>query len=114
MLRAVTLLLMLASTHVFAETRCGWIDNPTPANYWITDSEATWIMSVQGGFQAQGLDELAYPDQKEYVKRNGNYGYWCGCVSVVSRRSDHHILKIMSSRAKKLRDCLQDPNLPNP
>jgi len=32
------------------ETRCGWFSNPTPANAWLWDREAEWIIGVQGGF----------------------------------------------------------------
>ncbi|MBL7685903.1 MAG: DUF4087 domain-containing protein, partial [Deltaproteobacteria bacterium] len=36
------------------ETRCGWIDNPTPANWDLTDRDRTWTIGVQGGVQAEG------------------------------------------------------------
>ena len=28
------------------QTRCGWIDNPTPANWWLTDGYGEWIIGV--------------------------------------------------------------------
>ena len=40
------------------ERRCGWFVNPTPSNYWLRDREATWILSAQGGYEAEGMDDL--------------------------------------------------------
>jgi len=37
-----------------SETRCGWFSNSTPANASVHDREAEWIISVQGGYQAEG------------------------------------------------------------
>lgn len=60
---AVCLILVLAclgsgqETSKF-ETRCGWLTNPTPANMWLQDRDAQWIIGMQGGYQLQG-DTLA-------------------------------------------------------
>ena len=97
-----------------AETRCGWINNPTPGNYWITDNAGDWIISSQGGYEATGA-ELTYPaDYSEnYVHTNGSYGYWCGCVSASTNTDDFKkIVEIFSSSALPLAQCLSDKNLP--
>jgi len=36
-----------------AQTRCGWYAMPTPGNLWLTDRDATWVITSQG--QALGL-----------------------------------------------------------
>ncbi|WP_413167911.1 DUF4087 domain-containing protein [Capilliphycus salinus ALCB114379] len=36
------------------ETRCGWLTNPTPANCYLKDTDGSWTLSVQGGYQASG------------------------------------------------------------
>jgi hypothetical protein len=95
------------------ETRCGWINNPTPANYTITDAERTWVIAVQGGYQAEGVDKIEYPSEDQYVDINGSYGYWCGCMKVETDTGDEIVEKIFSSKAKLLKDCLKDPNLPS-
>lgn len=44
------------------ETRCGWLENPSPANMWLIDRDDTWAISVQGapmGLDDKSLD-LAY------------------------------------------------------
>ncbi len=94
------------------ETRCGWLANPTPANWWITDSQATWIISVQGGFRAEGMDNIQEP--KEFVKVNGNYGYSCACMDVVSNRKQKRILSIQSVEQLPLRNCQTDKSLSRP
>jgi hypothetical protein len=51
-------LLFGAHTAAAAERRCGWLENPTPANLWLLDREAEWLLSAQGGYEAQGIDNL--------------------------------------------------------
>src|SRR5678815_3794432 len=36
------------------ETRCGWFENPTPANAWLVDKNGEWTIGIQGGYQADG------------------------------------------------------------
>lgn len=105
---------VLVSSSVFAkvETRCGWISNPTPANYWIVDADDLWVIGAQGGYQAEGED-LNYPESEDQmVYTNGNYGYWCGCIKGDFDKSNSLVLKVISSFPKTLKACLEDPNLP--
>ncbi|MBY0316151.1 MAG: DUF4087 domain-containing protein [Bdellovibrionales bacterium] len=95
-----------------AQTRCGWIQNPTPANNWITDKNATWYIGIQGGHQAEG--DLAYPPHDQYVYTNGNYGYWCGCITADFNKSNNYVTKIYSSLTKPLDACRLDPSLDEP
>src|SRR5215210_2248716 len=69
-----------ASGAVRAETRCGWFDNPTPANASLHDREDEWIIAVQGGHQAEG----DWPEfgPKQWVETNVHYGYGCACLTV--------------------------------
>lgn len=96
-----------------AETRCGWIENPTPGNYWIIDNAGLWVISTQGGQQATG--DLAYPTDyaNDYVASNGNYGYFCGCINATtdSRTNPHRVLTIHSASALPLAKCLNDKSL---
>src|SRR5690349_18304425 len=34
--------------------RCGWVDNPTPSNWWLVDRDGEWEIGLQGGYQAKG------------------------------------------------------------
>ncbi|HEX8293525.1 MAG TPA: DUF4087 domain-containing protein, partial [Pyrinomonadaceae bacterium] len=55
-----------------AETRCGWFSNPTPANASLHDRDDEWVISVQGGHQAEGDWPSFGP--KQWVETNGHYG----------------------------------------
>ena len=57
--------------------RCGWVDNPTPANWWLVDRDGEWTIGVQGGYQADG----DMPDfGSRWVETNGHHGYGCACM----------------------------------
>jgi uncharacterized protein YqjF (DUF2071 family) len=95
------------------ETRCGWLQNPTPGNSFLTDRHGTWIISAQGGYQAAGIDDnMPSINEREYVTTNGSYGYACACLRVVADRNQMRIVTIQSGRQLPLRTCRQDPNLP--
>lgn len=113
------------------ETRCGWFQNPTPGNAYLTDKDGTWMISSQSGMdqQAEGewpnIPQADDPEQFEndptWVHQNaGSYGYGCACMTVVTdaHKTDQYgnkrILKIISSEAKTLKDCRQDKNLKEP
>src|SRR5215211_2904219 len=69
------------------ETRCGWFSNPTPANASLYDRDREWIISVQGGYQAEG----DWPDfgPKQWIETNVHYGYGCACLQLQVNRSTH-------------------------
>lgn len=50
-----------------AKVRCGWFENPTPANAWLTDRDGDWIIPVQGGHQANG-DWPAFPRERRKIQ----------------------------------------------
>ena len=58
-----------------AEMRCGWLRNPTPANWWLEDSDGSWTIMTQGGNdEPQGMDMIPDISEHDYVATNGNYG----------------------------------------
>ncbi len=92
-----------------AETRCGWFENPTPANAWLVDADREWTISVQGGYQAEG----DWPEfsKSQWVKTNVNYGYGCACMRVTSDSSKGRIIRILTAYAKPLSACRKDKAL---
>lgn len=94
------------------ETRCGWLHNPTPGNWYLTDKDNRWIISLQGGYEAKGTDNLPTYNEKEYVKTNGYYGYGCACTDVVADSARSRISEIRGGESLPLSTCRQDPNLP--
>lgn len=94
-----------------AERRCGWIDNPTPANWWLTDRDGTWTFMIQGGYSAEGTEHIPSPLLGEYVETNGYYGYYCGCMDVDVHREAMQIRRIYAGEALRLSVCEEDPAL---
>jgi hypothetical protein len=88
------------------ETRCGWFSNPTPANASLYDRDDEWIISVQGGYEAEG-DWPIFGD-KQWVETNGHYGYGCACMSVTVDREKGRVIQIKSASARPLSTCRRD------
>ena len=86
---------IIAVPAIATETRCGWLYNPTPRNWYLIDKDGSWIISMQGGYEAQGMENLPTYNEKEYVKTNGYYGYGCACMDVAT---DSARLKISEIR----------------
>jgi Protein of unknown function (DUF4087) len=94
-----------------AERRCGWLANPTPANWWLTDRQGEWIISTQGGGEADGMDRIPdFPDRL-WIKTNGYHGYGCACMTVNTDRKTKRITNIMSATPRPLKQCRADRRL---
>lgn len=95
-----------------AVQRCGWFENPTPANAWLTDRDGEWIIGVQGGHQADGdWPEFA---RFRWVRSNGSYGYGCACMKVLADAATGRVSRIVSSRSRPLGICRNDRALKEP
>jgi hypothetical protein len=97
------------SSTAFAR-RCGWVDNPTPQNWWITDRDGEWEIGAQGGRQANG--DLPDFDGSEWVRTNGYHGYGCACLEVRVDVPSRAILEIRSATVIPLARCRADRALP--
>ena len=63
--------------------RCGWLLNPTPANWFFSDRDGEWLIGIQGGHQAIGLDDVPDLAGRHWVVTNEvGYGYGCACMTV--------------------------------
>lgn len=112
---ALPFVLLAAATPAQAvEKRCGWIVNPTPANWWLVDRDGQWTMSVQGGYQADGMEDLPDMSAKGWVRTNGYYGHGCGCMTVDTDRKGYRIRRIHSATPLPLKQCRADRKLPKP
>ena len=88
------------------EKRCGWFDNPTPANYSLYDKDGEWIIGIQGGYQ---VDDFDWPDfKKQWVATNNSYGYGCACFQMTVDAETSRALEIKSSYARPLSACRKD------
>ena len=113
-LLAVAACLLLPSLALAAEMRCGWLDNPTPRNWWLEDSEKTWTLMTQDPDRPEGPEGMELvPDltEGEFVEVNGSsYGYACVCMSVETD-GDERITKILSVRQLQIAQCNNDKAL---
>lgn len=110
-MKTIFLLIMsLMSTSAFAgaQTFCGWVDNPTPANIWMEDSFGSITISIQGGESASG--DLNISNIYQY---NGHYGAGCGCMKAELKvvNGERVATKILSSKELPLSACASDKNI---
>ncbi len=107
---------LLPLTSIAMEKRCGWLENPTPGNLWLTDRDATWTLSIQGiGFVADEdsmINNMPTIKDDEFVRTNaGSYGFSCVCLDVDTDKANAHITKVYGGQQLLLKQCLQDPDL---
>ncbi|HYI40820.1 MAG TPA: DUF4087 domain-containing protein [Allosphingosinicella sp.] len=93
--------------------RCGWLSNPTPANWWLTDSEGQWILGTQGSEQAPGMDDMPDMSTAGWVETNGYYGYGCACMTITAD-GDGRVTLVADAQPKPLKQCRADRKLPKP
>lgn len=107
-------LFALSFSSMGSELRCGWLQNPSPANQWLSDKDGTWDISIQGRFTSSGIETLKdFPD-KEFVKTNGSYGYGCACIRADVDLDKKEVMKIYSSKILPLSRCQGDRALSEP
>ena len=94
--------------------RCGWLHNPTPANWWLIDRDGQWVLGSQGSEQAPGMDEMPDMSAAEWVETNGSYGYGCACMDIVADPATGQVLRVSGAAAKPLAQCRRDKALPDP
>lgn len=106
----VTLSVALAQA---AENRCGWVNNPTPGNWWLTDADGQWTIMTQGSYEAGGMENIGDISAGDYVATNGNYGYACGCMRV-DTDGQGAVTQIYSFRQRPIGKCENDGALSSP
>lgn len=104
--------ILAAAAPASTERRCGWLHNPTPANWWLVDRDGEWLIGAQGGYQARGMDEMPDMTTAGWVETNGHYGYGCACMDVTTDARSRRVTRIASAQPLPLRQCRQDPALP--
>jgi hypothetical protein len=93
--------------------RCGWLSNPTPANWWLTDADGQWILGTQGADQAPGMDEMPDMSTAGWVETNGSYGYGCACMTITAD-GEGKVTRIADASPRPLKQCRADRKLPKP
>jgi len=89
--------------------RCGWVDNPTPANWWLVDRDGEWEISVQGGYEAAG----EMPDfGANWVETNGHHGYGCACMDLTVDEAGSRVIAYRQVTVLPIDRCQKDERLP--
>lgn len=106
---------VLAAPNPPGEMRCGWLQNPSPGNWWLFDSAGEWTVATQGGFQASGLDTVPDLTERDWVVTNGSsYGYGCACLRVQTDPKERRITRIHTVKQQPIKICAADKKLPRP
>ncbi|WP_105507794.1 DUF4087 domain-containing protein [Paraburkholderia sp. BL21I4N1] len=120
LVRAFLVCISIASwgTHAAAgtrENRCGWLQNPTPANWWLDDKDGSWTLSVMGDRPVPGLDDLPDMTSGDWVVTNaGGHGYGCACIDMDVDRGARKVIRLYSAKVLPLKRCKTDRSLPSP
>jgi hypothetical protein len=96
------------------EKRCGWLVNPTPGNFELIDRAGAWLLSSQGGYQADGMDDMPDMSVAGWVSTNGSYGHGCACLKVVTNKRTKEVTRLLASEPLPLSRCKADRTLPKP
>ena len=113
-LAVLALLLAGSALGAGAETRCGWLENPTPGNYSLRDRAAEWELAAQGGYAADGMDAIPDMTTRGWVATNGSYGYGCACLDVAVDPAAKRVTRLLAARPMPLGTCRADRSLPRP
>ncbi|MBR0649032.1 DUF4087 domain-containing protein [Roseomonas terrae] len=97
------------------ERRCGWLANPSPANWWLRDRDGEWVLSVQGVGRepVPGLDSLPDMTTLGWVETNGPHGYGCACL-ILDTAPGGRVVRILSGEPLPMQRCRADRTLPPP
>jgi hypothetical protein len=92
-----------------AVKRCGWWDNATPGNVWLTDRDGEWTVAQQGLYEAVGDG----PDFKrgQQAPLDAVHGHGCACMMVRADPESKFVLSIADAKALPLKTCRSDPKL---
>ncbi len=109
LLLTVIMIISSMSQSNAAEKRCGWFHNPTPSNAWLIDRDAEWIISYQGGHQAEG----DWPEftESQWIKTNIHYAYGCACITAEVDHKTRYVKRILKANALDLSVCRKDKAL---
>ncbi|WP_322081291.1 DUF4087 domain-containing protein [Burkholderia sp. BCC1972] len=95
--------------------RCGWLENPTPANWWLVDKDGSWTLSTMGNEPVPGLDEMPDMSTQGWVVTNaGEHGYGCACLDLEIDPHSREVTRIVAAKPLPLKRCKADKTLPAP
>lgn len=103
---------LVAATAGAAETRCGWIENPTTHVWSLIDSKTDWkIMSSLDDDGPPGMDLIPDLTERDWQATGPAHGYACGCMQVDTDPAAERITRIYKVTQKPLKVCKADKTL---
>lgn len=113
LLVAMALGAAMVAPAVAQERRCGWLQNPGPANWYLEDRDGQWELWTQGRAMPPGMSAVTGMTNRDWVRPSGNYGYGCACLTLVS---DVHgvITRVIASEQLPIARCEADRSLRAP
>lgn len=97
------------------EKRCGWLENPTPANWSLLDRDGEWLIGEQGGYQAPGIDNMPDMSTQGWIETNaGGHGYGCACLTAQVDKKKSVVTRLVSAQPLPLQRCKSDSKLRAP
>jgi hypothetical protein len=109
---AVAMVAGLAAPALAQERRCGWLDNPTPGNWWLEDRDGRWTLSTQGRAMPPGMDPVTDMTARDWVRPFGNYGYGCACLTFQADPATRVVTRIVQAQQLPIARCAADRALP--
>lgn len=96
------------------ERRCGWLENPSPSNWYLTDADTSWILMEQNEQEPNLSIELpSFREEKGwFVKTGGSSGYGCACLSVTVNKKTERVLTASKGKMLPIKTCKNDKKLP--
>ena len=86
-----------------AVRRCGWWDNPSPGNVWLTDRQGQWTVAMQGVYEAAGDGPAFAPSQ--LAPRDAPHGHGCACMMVRADLASRLVYDFYEAKALPLKSC---------
>lgn len=114
LMAAVPVLAAAPAAQSPVQKRCGWLVNPTPANWYFFDRDGRWVLGEQGGYQISiaDLNHLPKDEPGTFVADGRGYGYNCVCLNMRVDQKTTHVTRIVSGSALPLKRCRTDKRLP--
>ena len=112
---AAAVVILLTTSRAQAERLCGWLNNPTPNNFWLTDRYTDWQLSMQGAQAVPGFDTMPDMTRRGWIETNaGGHGHGCACLTALVDYRTRRIIRLIRADAVPLAQCQRDPQLPRP
>lgn len=88
---------------------CGWWDNPTPGNVWLTDGTGRWTIAMQGMYEAHGDWPAFRPGQQ--IPKGAPHGVGCACITARVDQASRFVYSFTNAKALPPKVCRADPGL---